>query len=44
LYGRGRSVYRIIFTIVGGPGRLTVRILRIRHVSQSTIGEAPEDV
>jgi plasmid stabilization system protein ParE len=44
LYGRGRSVYRIIFTIVGDPDRLTVRILRIRHVSQSTIGEEPEDV
>lgn len=42
LYGRGRNAYRIVFTILPGDEVSIVRILRIRHSSQLTIGEAPE--
>jgi plasmid stabilization system protein ParE len=42
LYGRGRSSYRILFTIVEGQETATVRILHIRYGLQQTLGEAPE--
>jgi plasmid stabilization system protein ParE len=43
LYGKGRNLYRIIFTIIEGSEAPTVRILHIRHGRQQTIGEAPSD-
>ncbi|MGI0492453.1 type II toxin-antitoxin system RelE/ParE family toxin [Alkalinema pantanalense CENA528] len=43
LYGRGRNSYRILFIILEEPDPSTVRILHIRHVSQQTIGEDPEE-
>ncbi|AFY50995.1 plasmid stabilization system protein [Nostoc sp. PCC 7524] len=43
LYGRGRNSYRIIFTIVEGEEISTVRVLHIRHATQQTLGEAPDD-
>jgi plasmid stabilization system protein ParE len=42
LYGRGRSSYRVIFTILEEQNISTVRILHIRHAYQQTIGEDPE--
>lgn len=42
LYGKGRSSYRILFTILEGQEVSTVRILHIRHASQQTLGEEPE--
>ncbi len=43
LYGRGRNLYRILFTILDGQDISTIRILHIRHASQQTIGEEPEE-
>ncbi|KAM3103600.1 type II toxin-antitoxin system RelE/ParE family toxin, partial [Phormidesmis sp. 146-12] len=43
LYGRGRNSYRIIFTILEGQEVSTVRILHIRHGTQQTLGEDPEE-
>lgn len=43
LYGRGRNSYRIIFTIVDGQEISTVRIIHIRHATQQTLGEVPDD-
>jgi plasmid stabilization system protein ParE len=42
LYGRGRSSYRLLFTILEEQTISTVRILHIRHALQQTIGEDPE--
>ena len=42
LYGRGHNSYRILFAIVEEKIP-TVRILHIRHASQQTIGEEPEN-
>jgi plasmid stabilization system protein ParE len=42
-YGRGRNSYRVLFTIVERQDVSTIRILHIRHASQQTIGEAPEE-
>lgn len=42
LYGRGRNLYRILFTIVEGEEVSTVRILHIRHAAQQTLGESQE--
>jgi plasmid stabilization system protein ParE len=39
LYGRGRSSYRILFTILEGKSLSTVRILHIRNALQRGIGE-----
>jgi plasmid stabilization system protein ParE len=39
LYGRGRSLSRILFTIVEGQEISTVRIVHIRYASQQTLGE-----
>lgn len=43
LYGQGRNSYRILFTILEGQEVSSVRILHIRHASQQTIGEEPEE-
>ncbi|MFN6559546.1 MAG: type II toxin-antitoxin system RelE/ParE family toxin [Nostoc sp. ChiSLP01] len=43
LYGRGRNSYRVLFTILEGQEISTVRILHIRHASQQTLGESPND-
>lgn len=43
LYGRGRTSYRILFTILEIGEVNTVRILHIRHFSQQSIGEEPQD-
>jgi plasmid stabilization system protein ParE len=43
LYGRGRASYRILFAILETEEVATVRILHIRHSSQQTIGDEPED-
>jgi plasmid stabilization system protein ParE len=43
LYGRGRNLYRVLFTIVDGDVVSTVRILHIRHGLQKTIGEEDDD-
>jgi plasmid stabilization system protein ParE len=43
LYGRGRNSYRILFTILEGEEVSTVRILHIRHASQQTLGEQPQN-
>lgn len=42
LYGRGRNLYRILFTILEEQEVSTVRILHIRQASQQTLGEEPE--
>ncbi|MBW4667784.1 MAG: type II toxin-antitoxin system RelE/ParE family toxin [Cyanomargarita calcarea GSE-NOS-MK-12-04C] len=42
LYGRGRNLYRILFTIIEEREVSTVRILHIRHATQQTLGEEPE--
>ncbi len=42
LYGRGRTLYRILFTILESGELPTVRIIHIRHSSQQSIGENPE--
>lgn len=42
LYGQGRNSHRVLFTILEGKNISTVRILHIRHASQQTIGEEPE--
>jgi plasmid stabilization system protein ParE len=42
LYGRGRSVYRILFVIhdaAGEADEATVRILHVRHAAQQALGE-----
>lgn len=43
VYGRGRNADRIVFTILPGDEVSIVRVLRIRHASQLTIGESPEE-
>ncbi|MBC7822291.1 MAG: type II toxin-antitoxin system RelE/ParE family toxin [Candidatus Parcubacteria bacterium] len=43
LYGRGRSSYRLLFTILEGQNVSTVRILHIRHASQQPVGEEPKE-
>jgi plasmid stabilization system protein ParE len=43
LYGKGRNSYRILFTIVEIGEVPTVRILHVRHSSQQSIGETPEE-
>jgi hypothetical protein len=42
LYGRGRNLYRVLFTILDGDVFSTVRVLHIRHRLQKTIGEEDE--
>lgn len=43
LYGRGRSLYRILFTILEGRDISTVRILHIRYGTQQTLGKDTEE-
>jgi plasmid stabilization system protein ParE len=43
IYSRGRNSYRVLFAILDDQAIPTVRILHIRHASQQTIGEKPED-
>jgi plasmid stabilization system protein ParE len=43
LYGRGHNLYRILFTILDGQEVSTIRILHIRHGSQQTIGDNPQE-
>lgn len=42
IYGKGKSTYRIIFTILDDHPIETVRILHIRNSAQQTIGESNE--
>lgn len=42
LYGKGRNLYRILFTILEDQEVATVRILHIRHGTQQTLGEDSE--
>ncbi len=39
LYGQGKQIYRILFTVLEDQPIPTVRILYIRHAAQKTIGE-----
>jgi plasmid stabilization system protein ParE len=43
IYGRGRMSYRILFPILEIGEVHTVRILHVRHSSQQSIGENPEE-
>jgi len=43
LYGKGRNLYRILFTIVEGENISTVRILHIRHAAQQTLGMSEDE-
>ena len=43
LYGSGRNSYRVLFTILERQDISTIRILHIRHASQRTMGEVPEE-
>jgi plasmid stabilization system protein ParE len=43
LYGKGRSTYRILFTILEEQDTSVVRILHIRYGAQQNLGETPED-
>lgn len=46
LYGRGRNVYRILFTILEptpDEAEPAVRILHVRHAAQRSIGESDAD-
>jgi hypothetical protein len=42
IYGRGKSAYRILFTVLDDQKVPTVRILHVRNASQRTLGEAEE--
>lgn len=42
-YGRGRNSYRVLFVIVNGQDVSAVRVLHIRHASQQTVGEDPDE-
>jgi plasmid stabilization system protein ParE len=44
LYGKGRNSYRVLFTIFELQDLSVVRILHIRHASQQTMGEEPENL
>lgn len=43
LYGQGRNSYRILFAILEEQDESIVRILHIRHASQQTLGEKPDE-
>ncbi len=43
LYGKGRNLYRILFTILEGENIFTVRILHIRHAAQKTFGVGEDE-
>jgi plasmid stabilization system protein ParE len=39
LYGKGKNLYRILFTIIESKNPPIVRILHIRHSAQETLGQ-----
>lgn len=46
LYRNGRTVYRILFTLIDADGdgeADTVRVLRVRHGAQQSLGKPTED-
>ncbi len=43
LYGRGKTTYRILFTILEEQAIPTVRILHVRNAAQKAIGESADD-
>ncbi|MEB3292106.1 MAG: type II toxin-antitoxin system RelE/ParE family toxin [Synechococcales bacterium] len=43
LYGRGKTAYRILFTVLDEQTIPTVRILHVRNAVQRVIGEAVDD-
>jgi plasmid stabilization system protein ParE len=43
IYGRGKSTYRVLFTILEDQKVPTVRILHVRNAAQRTVGEAEDD-
>jgi plasmid stabilization system protein ParE len=43
LYGKGRNIYRILFTVLDEEESPTVRILHILRAVQQTLGENPEE-
>ncbi len=42
IYGKGRNLYRVLFTILENGEISTVRILHIRYGKQQTLGEDKE--
>jgi plasmid stabilization system protein ParE len=42
IHGKGRNVYRILFTVLEGEDVSIVRILHIRHAAQLPVGEPKE--
>lgn len=44
LYGRGKSTYRILFTVLDDQPTPTVRILHVRNALQKAIGELEDEV
>ncbi len=43
LYGRGKTTYRILFTVLDEQAIPTVRILHVRNAIQKAIGESADD-
>jgi plasmid stabilization system protein ParE len=43
LYGRGKTTYRILFTVLDDQAIPTVRILHVRNAIQKAIGESVDD-
>jgi plasmid stabilization system protein ParE len=43
IYGKGRNLYRVLFTILENGEISTVRILHIRYGKQQTLGEDKEE-
>jgi plasmid stabilization system protein ParE len=43
LYGKGRSMYRFLFTVLEDQAVPTVRILHVRHALQRPLGEMSEE-
>ncbi len=43
IYGRGRNLYRVLFTVLDGENASTVRILHIRHGLQRAVGEESDE-
>jgi plasmid stabilization system protein ParE len=44
LYGRGKSTYRILFTVLDDQLVPTVRILHVRNALQKAIGEMEDEI
>jgi plasmid stabilization system protein ParE len=43
IYGKGHNLYRILFTLLEEKEIFTARILHVRHSTQQTLGEKPEE-